>query len=81
MAVASAGADAKAYMPMKLPSSMKAYIKAMVVGLEVADAILPSLLCTNPMLPIVATLSVFKAMMDRKSMAPEAKEYINKVGD
>ena len=51
------------YTPMKVPSSRDAHLQAMVVGLEAANAILPSPLCPNPMLPLVATLAIFKAIL------------------
>ena len=57
------------------------YIKAMVVGLEAADTILPSHLCTHPMVPLLATLAVFKATLNRNSVAAKNKEQVIKVGD
>ena len=45
----------------------------MVVSLEAANAILPSPLCTNPMLPLVATLTIFKAILDRPFVVPKDK--------
>ena len=52
------------YTPVKVPSSRDAHLQAMAVGLEAANAILPSPLCANPMLPLVAMLTIFKAMLD-----------------
>ena len=54
----SIGADILPYTPVKLPSSKEAYIKAIAVGLDIANAILPSL-CAYPMLPLAATLAIF----------------------
>ena len=42
MALSTSRADAKIYMIVELPSFREAYIKAMAVGLEGANAILPS---------------------------------------
>ena len=39
-------------------------MQAMVVGLEAANAILPSSLCANPMLPLAGMLTIFKATLD-----------------
>ena len=50
--------------PMKFPSSRDAYLQVMAVGLEAANAILPSPLCVNPMLPLAATLTIFKATLN-----------------
>ena len=47
------------YMPVKVPSSRDAHLQAMAVGWEAAYAILPSSLCTDPMLPLVGTLAIF----------------------
>ena len=71
VAVASVGADVQPYMPVKLPSSRQAYLKAIAVGLEAANTILPFPLCANPMLPLVATLAIFKATLDSPSVAPK----------
>ena len=54
----------------------------MVVFLEAVNAILPSPLCTDLMLPLGATLVVFKAMLDRNSMVLKRnKEQVAKVGN
>ena len=45
----------------------------MVVSLEATKAILHSLLCANPMLPLVAMLAIFKAMLDSPFVAPKDK--------
>ena len=47
------------YMPIKVPLSQDAHLQAMAVGLEAANAILPSSLCANPMLPLAGTLAIF----------------------
>ena len=73
MAVASVGADVQPYMPVKLLSSRQAHLKAIAVVLEAANTILPSPLCANPMLPLVATLAIFKATLDSPSVAPKDK--------
>ena len=52
------------YMPFNVPSSRDSHLQAMAVSLEAANAILPSPLCTNPILPLVATLAIFKATLD-----------------
>ena len=57
-------------MPIKLPLSRDAHLKVMVVGLEAANDILPSSLCTDSMLPLVATLAIFRAILDSPSVAP-----------
>ena len=61
------------YMPIKVPSSRDAHLQAMVAGLVAANAMLPSSLCTNPMLPLVATLAIFRAALDSPFVAPKDK--------
>ena len=61
------------YMPMKVPSSRDAHLQAMAVGLESTNAILPSLLCTNPMLALAGMLTIFKATLDNLFVAPKDK--------
>ena len=56
VAAASTGVGVQPYMPMKLPSSRDAHLKAIVVGLEATNAILPSTLCADPILPLAATV-------------------------
>ena len=73
LATASAGVGTQAYIPIKLPISREAQIKAMAVGLEVANAILPFPLCADPMLLLVATLDAFKVMLDSKYMVLKDK--------
>ena len=60
-------------MPMKVPLSRDTHLQAMAVGLEAANAILPSPLCNDPMLPLVATLAIFKATLDSPFVAPKDK--------
>ena len=64
------GGGIQLYMPMKLSLSREAHLKGMAVSLEATNAILPSLLCADPMLPLVATLAIFRAMLDSPSVAP-----------
>ena len=47
------------YTPIKVPLSRDAHLQVMVVSLEATNAILPSSLCANPMLPLVGTLAIF----------------------
>ena len=49
------------YTPIKVPSSRDAHLQAMAVGLEAANAVLPSSLCTDLMLPLVGMLAIFQA--------------------
>ena len=58
---------------MKIPLSRDAHRQAMVVSLEATNAILYSLLCANPMLPLAATLAIFKAKLDSPFVAPKNK--------
>ena len=53
----------------------------MVVCLEAANAVLPFPLCADPMVPLVATLAVFKAMPESDSVALKDKEQVSKVGN
>ena len=73
MAAASTGVGVQPYTPVKLPSFKKAHLQAISVGLEAANAIVPSPLCANPMLPLVATLTIFWAMLDSSLVAPKDK--------
>ena len=68
-------------MPMKLPSSKEAHIKAMVASLELVNAILRFPLCADPMLPLVATLAIFKATLDSTFVVLKDKEKVAKSGD
>ena len=45
----------------------------MAVSLEAANAVLPSSLCTNPMLPQVGMLAIFQATLDSPFIAPKDK--------
>ena len=47
------------YTPVKVPLSRDAHLQVIVVGLEAANAILPSSLCTDPMLPLASTPTIF----------------------
>ena len=68
-----AAAGMQLYTPLKVPLSRDAHLQAMVVSLEAANAILPSSLCANPMLPLVATLTIFKATPDSPFAVPKDK--------
>ena len=61
------------YTPVKVPSSRDAHLQAMAVGLEAANAVLPSSLCADPMLPLVGTLAIFQATLDSPFVAPKDK--------
>ena len=61
------------YTPTKVPLSRDAHLQAMAVGLEAANTVLPSPLCTDPMLPLVAMLAIFKATLDSPFVAPREK--------
>ena len=45
----------------------------MVVGLEAANAVLPSSLCADPMLPLAGMLAIFQAMLDSPFIVPKDK--------
>ena len=45
----------------------------MAVGLEAANAVLPSSLCADPMLPLAGTLAIFQATLDIPFVAPKDK--------
>ena len=45
----------------------------MAVGLEAANAVLPSPLCADPMLPLAAMLAIFRAMLDSPSVVLKDK--------
>ena len=53
----------------------------MVIGLEAANAILPSPLCADLMLPMVATLAIFKTILDSLSVVPKDKRQFTEAGD
>ena len=67
--MASMGAGVQTYMSLKLFLSRDAHLKAMMVSLQAANAILPSSLCADPMLPLAATLAIFRATLDSPSVA------------
>ena len=73
VAAASIEVGIQLYTPVKLPSSKEAHLKAMVVSLEAANAILPSSLCANPMLPLAAMHAIFSATLDSPSVVPKDK--------
>ena len=77
----SARVDDRAYTPMKLLLSREGYIKAIAISLEVSNAILPSLLCTDPIPPLASTLTIFKATLDSNSVVLKDKEQFSKVGN
>ena len=60
-------------MLVKVPLSRDAHLQAMAVGLEATNAILPSSLCVDPMLPLVGTLAIFQATLDSPFVAPKDK--------
>ena len=60
-------------MPIKVPSSRDAHLQAIAVSLEAANAVLPSSLCANPMLPLVGMLAIFQAMLDSLFVALKDK--------
>ena len=47
------------HTPVKVPSSQDAHLQAMAVALEATNAVLPSSLCANLMLPLAGTLAIF----------------------
>ena len=53
----------------------------MAAGLEAANDILPCPLCADPMLPLVATLAIFRAMLDSPFIVPKDKAQVAEVGD
>ena len=60
-------------MPMKLPLSRDAHLQAIAVSLEAINAVLSSSLCADPMLPLAATLTIFRAMLDSPLVALKDK--------
>ena len=81
VSAASGGMDAQLYTPVKLPSSREAHLKAMVISLEALITILPSPLYADPMLPLAATLAIFKATLDSPSIAVKDKGQVTQAGD
>ena len=53
----------------------------MVVSSEPTNAVLPSPLCADPMLPLVAMITIFNAMLDSPLAAPKDKVQVAEVGD
>ena len=68
-------------MPVKVLSSRDTHLQLMAVGLQATNAILPSLLCANPMLPLAAMLTIFKAMLDSPFVVPNDKASVAKAGN
>ena len=68
-------------MPVKVPLSKDAHLQAMAVSLEATNAILPPPLCADPMLPLVATLAIFKATLDSPFVALKDKAQVTEAGD
>ena len=81
MARVSTGVDAKVYIPVKVPTSRESHIKAIAFGLEAGNTVLPSPLCVDPMLPLVATLEDLKTMLESNFMASKDKEQVTEAGD
>ena len=61
------------YTSVKVPSSPETHLKAMAVSLEAANAILPSSLCADPILPLVGTLAIFQATLNSPFVALKDK--------
>ena len=68
-------------MPLKLLLSREAHLRVIVVGLEAANAFLPYPLCADPILPLVATLAIFKTMLDSPSIVLKDKGQVAEAGD
>ena len=68
-------------MPIKLTLSSEPHLKAMAVGLEAANAILPSPLCADPMLSLVAILAIYKATLDSPSVVMKDKAQVTDTGN
>ena len=64
-----AAVGVQSYTPIKVPLSRDAYLQAMVVGSEATNSVLSSSLCANPILPLAATLAIFKATLDSPLVA------------
>ena len=75
------GVDVQPYTLVKLPSSREAYVKVMVASLEAASTVLPSPLCTDPMLPLVATLVIFKTILDSPFVMTKDKGKVAEAGN
>ena len=81
MAVAFTRAGGQLYMPIKLLLFRDSHLQVIAVGLEVANAILPSPFCADPMLPLVATLAIFKATLDSPLVVPKDKVQVTEAGN
>ena len=81
VAAVSLGVDTKVFTPMKLPMSREANKKIIVVSWEAATTILHFPLCAHPMLPLEASLTFFKAMLDSNSVVLRGKEQVTKTAD
>ena len=81
VAAASMGVGVQPYTPMELLSSRDAHLKAMAVSLEAANSVLPSSLCTDPILPLVVTLAIFRATLDSLCIVPYHMVQVTEVGD
>ena len=68
------------YMPIKVPSPRDAYLQAMAVGLEAANAILPSYLCTNPMLPLAGMLHYLQSYTGQPICSTEGQALGHRSG-
>ena len=53
----------------------------MLVSLEAANAVVPSTLCEDPMLPLEATLAIFKAILDSPSVVLKDKGQVAEACD
>ena len=80
VAEASVGLSAQPYMPVKLPSSREAHLKVMAVDLEASNAVLPSPLCADPMLSLVAILAILKATLDSPFVVLKDKGQVAETG-
>ena len=80
VAAASTRAGVPPYMPMKLPLFREAYLKAMMVGLDAANNILPFPLCANPKLPLATTVAIFKVTLDSPSIVTKDKVQVAEAG-
>ena len=76
VAAASIEVGVQPYMSVKPPSFRVAHLKAMAVSLEAANTILPSPLYADPMLPLLATLAIFKATLDSLSVVLKDKAQV-----
>ena len=69
-------------MPIEVPLSRDAHLQVMAVGLEAANAVLPSSLCANPMLPLAGTLALSSRLtLESPFVAPKDKAQVAKAGN